>query len=500
MINLRSICRKFLLLTCFSMLPHNSYAVFINVEDIEDAYIKRIAISPLDESLIYVGSKNALFKSIDSGKTFQKIYVFKDEELSHIAFDPISANTAYVAATRHLYKVTDKIDMIYRAADEETILSVAKYKDGIYIGTTSGLYFSSEDILKWQKIGGLTDAVSINYLEPSQDGLYLAANKGVYFFKNKDNIRRIFVLRDNEAEGEEENGIVANIIKVDIFDKNKIWLGATNGIFLSSDKGENWRKLYLGSLDSLNIISLAQTKLEKDSIYAGTLKGFFKANLKTNSSKQIFEGLYSDEIFWVAFSASGEIYLATSRGLFETAYFNAPSNKRSIEEILKGEPSIREIQQAAIRYNETSPDKIRQWRNAVKVRALFPTLKLDYDKTITTALGATYDRVQVGPRDWGVSFSWDIADLVWNTRETDIDTRSRLNTQLRLDILDEINRVYFERLRVKKEIVSNNLPEEELCQKDLRLQELTAIIDGYTGGYFSKRVAELNQEPCRKSQ
>ncbi|MFA6280923.1 MAG: hypothetical protein WCY05_00270 [Candidatus Omnitrophota bacterium] len=500
MSNLRGVCRKLLLLICFLGLPHSAFAVFVNVQDIDDAHIKRIAISPFDENLIYVGSKNALFKSINKGKKFQKIYVFKDEELSHINFDSVSANTAYVAATRHLYKITDKIDMVFRCADEDSILCVAKYKDGIYVGTTGGLYFSSEDILKWQKIGGLTDAIAINYIEPAEDGLYLATNKGIYFLKDKDNIKRIFVLRDQEVEGEEGSGIIANIVKVDIFDKNKIWLGATNGIFLSKDKGENWNKLYLGSLDSLNIVSLAQTKLEENSIYAGTLKGFFKADLKANSAKQIFEGIYSDEIFWVAFSPGGEIYLATSKGLFESAYFSAPSNKRTIAEVLKGEPSIREIQQAAIRYNETSPDKIKQWRQAVKVRALMPTLKLDYDKTITTALGATYERVNVGPLDWGVSFSWDIADLVWNTHETDIDTRSRLNTQLRLDILDEINRVYFERLRVKREIVCNNLPEEEFCQKDLRLQELTAIIDGYTGGYFSKRITELETQQCKTSQ
>ena len=149
LVMLRSICRKLLLPACFLVLPlNNAFAVFVNVQDIEDAHIKRIAISPFDENLIYVGSKNALFKSVDKGKKFQKIYVFKDEELSHIVFDLISANTAYVAATRHLYKITDKIDMVYRSADEETILSVAKYKDGIYIGTTGGLYFSSEDILK----------------------------------------------------------------------------------------------------------------------------------------------------------------------------------------------------------------------------------------------------------------------------------------------------------------------------------------------------------------
>lgn len=498
MIIFKDIFRKSLFLFYLLIFPaSNAFAVFVSVQDIDDAYIKRIAISPFDQNLIYVGSKNGLFKSNDAGKSFQKIHVFKDEELMHITFDPVNVNTAYAAATRHLYKITDKIEMAFRCPEEEIILNVAKYNDKVYIGTTGGLYFSSEEILKWQKIGGLNYETAINYVEPAENGLYLATNKGVYFLLNNNNIKRIFVLRDREIQGEEESGIVTNIVKVDIFDKNKIWLGATNGLFLSKDKGQTWNKLYTGSLDSLNITSLAQSKFEKDSIYAGTPRGFFKVDLNTNSSKQIFEGIYSDQILWVSFSAEGKIYLATSKGLFENDYFDAPSTKKTLKEVLQGEPSIREIQQAAIRYNETSPEKIKRWRQLVKIRALFPTLKLDYDKTVTTALGATYDRVQVGPRDWGVSFSWDIANLVWNTYEDDIDTRSRLNTQLRLDILDEINRVYFERLRIKREILSNSLTEEELCQKELRLQELTAIIDGYTGGFLSRKIIELSEGKCK---
>lgn len=129
----------------------------------------------------------------------------------------------------------------------------------------------------------------------------------------------------------------------------------------------------------------------------------------------------------------------------------------------------------------------------MKYRALFPDISLDYDKTVTTALGASYNRVQVGPQDWGINLQWDVGDLIWNSYEDDVDTRARLNTQLRLDILDEINRVYFERLRLKREIVSSSLPKEELFSKKLRLEELTAILDGYSGGYFSRRAKELNE-------
>jgi hypothetical protein len=145
-----------------------------------------------------------------------------------------------------------------------------------------------------------------------------------------------------------------------------------------------------------------------------------------------------------------------------------------------------------LRYNEVHPEKIQKWRSALKYRALFPTFNLDYDKTVDYDSGS--DKYFIGPRDWGFSLSWDIGDFVWNTYQDDVDTRSRLNTQLRLDILDEINRVYFERLRLKREIADTLLSEEELFKKQLRLQELTAIMDGYSGGYFSERIKELNEK------
>jgi hypothetical protein len=162
--------------------------------------------------------------------------------------------------------------------------------------------------------------------------------------------------------------------------------------------------------------------------------------------------------------------------------------------MLNKEPSITEVQQVALRYNEVHPDKIRKWRNALRFRGLLPNFSLDYDKTVSVYQSSNVDRAYVGPRDWGCSFSWNVGDLIWNTYEDDVDTRSRLNTQLRLDILDEINRVYFERLRIKRQLVSSSLPEDELFQKDLRLRELTAIIDGYTGGYFSKKSKELSEK------
>jgi hypothetical protein len=61
--------------------------------------------------------------------------------------------------------------------------------------------------------------------------------------------------------------------------------------------------------------------------------------------------------------------------------------------------------------------------------------------------------------------------------------------QLRDDILDEVTKLYFERIRVKMELDNLSLEErKKRFEKELRLHELTASLDALTGGYFSQQL------------
>ena len=61
--------------------------------------------------------------------------------------------------------------------------------------------------------------------------------------------------------------------------------------------------------------------------------------------------------------------------------------------------------------------------------------------------------------------------------------------QLRDDIVDEVTRTYFERRRLQIALLTNPPPDQQASlDKELRLQELTGILDGLTGGYVSQHL------------
>jgi hypothetical protein len=62
--------------------------------------------------------------------------------------------------------------------------------------------------------------------------------------------------------------------------------------------------------------------------------------------------------------------------------------------------------------------------------------------------------------------------------------------QLRNDIVDEVTRTYFERRWLQLTLLTHPPADpQELMELELRLQELTALLDGFTGAWFSKQMA-----------
>ncbi len=173
------------------------------------------------------------------------------------------------------------------------------------------------------------------------------------------------------------------------------------------------------------------------------------------------------------------------------------NQKQDILKKFAKEPAISDIQEAAIKYAEVHPDKIKAWRESAKKQALLPNISVGLDRYVTDYWhwdsGTNPDTLQKGKDAvaWDVTMTWDMGELIWNDDQTSIDTRSKLMVELRDDIMNEVTRTYFERRRLQVEMYAS--PPQDLklsLEKELRLQELTADIDALTGGYFSRRIEE----------
>jgi len=161
------------------------------------------------------------------------------------------------------------------------------------------------------------------------------------------------------------------------------------------------------------------------------------------------------------------------------------------------EPEVNAVQEAAIKYAEVEPEKIIRWRRQAAKKAFLPKFTAGINRDTgdlwhweSGSSTKAYDDVLMKGRDslgWDITLSWDLGEIIWNSDQTLIDVRSRLMVELRDDILDEVTKLYFERVRIKAELDRLAIEDrKKRFEKELRLAELTAMLNGLTGGYFCR--------------
>ncbi len=466
-------------------------------EGIPEDDLYSLCIHPSDKRIIYCGGTKAIYRSQDRGRTWQSVYTVrkKTDKVNFMFYDSFSG-ALYVGLGRDLLRSKDEGETFQRVfcKSPEKVLYIAKNKSDLYVATDRGLYISAEGIWQWQKIFDSKEEMTKQIVFVSEEIIFIITESEVY--RSKDNLKtleRVFTtngkrLTETEEDSVEEE-IERNILTAIYIDKDdpiRIYLGTNKGVFISSDCGDTFTKLVLSYFGEPEIRWIEKDVQDSSFIFLATNKGFFRVDLGQKIASNLYQGLITQNVRFFQQDGLGRIWLVTDRSLHVNKDIFPESTLVLDTSHFQSEPTIREFQEAVLRYNEVHPEKIKTWRKVLKYKALFPTVKLDYDKTISWEKG---DKVHyIGPYDWGLTLSWNIADLIWNPYQDDIDNRSRLNTQLRISILEDVNRIYFERERLKRLLeITPPKDEKEKIEKQLRLEELTALLDGYTGGIFSKR-------------
>lgn len=478
---------------------------------------------------IYIASENSVLKTEDSGMSWKSILSIhgQNRAINFLGTHPQDRNSLYAATSNGLYFSHDygkNWRRIFRGKDswENICTTLAVSPSAIFLGTKAGLFISRDNGRSWSKTAGRLGAsqiICLVYHSKDPNYLYAACVDGAY--KSVDSGKtweRVFVTLPTEKASEEEqdeNGednpeeqtSQVKYITIDPNNQNLLYLATLHGVYKSQDKANTWKLLStygLLSLDLRFVLITHQSQVlvaTKTSVYIYRDARWQELSLRL-PVKEV-KCLVSDE--------QENLYAGGDKGLFKARYENLIQGEHSVLALYyKGEPKINRVQEAAIKYAEVGAEKISRWRKQAAKRALLPKLSIsldrDRDRTISKSIWGIYssysngnitapDRYFVGPDDqtnyrnnnYGVSLTWDFADLIWSDDQTSIDVRSRLVVQLREDILDEVNKLYFERIRLKMELDRLSIEDKsKRLEKELRLEELTASLDALTGGYYSQ--------------
>jgi photosystem II stability/assembly factor-like uncharacterized protein len=523
----------FLLLLLFIFFSHilASEIEWKNISR-ENLGIKTVLVSADNQRVIYFGSDKGLFKTEDNGNNWRNILTVRGQNrtINHILFDSVDGSSLYAATGNGLFYSFNQgknWNRIFKGKDslESECIAIAVLPGGIFLGTKSGLFISQDKGRSWHKaIGKLGNshvlAIAFNIKDSS---LYVACVDGVFISRDRgDSWKKVFVCvaveNDNDADDkvdsknqdEEERLSDIKYITCDPNNPGYVYLATTKGVYKSANRGESWELLSDYGLFSQNVNFVLVSK--SSDVYAIAKPSVFQ--YKSGRWQEISLRLTVEEITFLAMDIQGNLYAACDKGLFKANVRDIISDmsKYILQLNLTSEPLIKDIHKAAIEYAEVEPEKIARWRRQAAKCALLPkiTIEMDHDKdkTISSNIWGTYGtnsspgKYFVGPNDetrynnmnWGVSLSWDLSDLIWNDNQTSIDVRSRLMVQLRDDILDEVTKLYFERMRTKIELDNLSIEDSKRrLEKELKLQELTASIDALTGGYFSQQIKTKNK-------
>ena len=494
--------------------------------------IRAIALDSNNPGIIYAATEEGLYKTLDRGKSWESSGAGLIKEVNFIYIDRSNPDVIYAAAKNGLFRSRDSgmnWQRIFLGKDalERDVTSIELIfapPKSIFIGTKSGVFFSPINRIIWQKISGkLTDA-NISFIVSALDnpeGLFVVSGQGLFKSDNRlSSYERLYSGFNSESEdaaadldsSEEEPYTEESFLKHLAFDpdnSDKLYLSGREGLLLSQDAGKSWQKrIFSGLLDEkINYALIAA----RGRMFLAVQNGVF--DCENDSCKQLYRGADFKNCSQLALDSGGNLYSACDQGLYVIS-LNENKEAKLVESepelrnntnitLFSGEPGIREIQQKAIRYAEVYPEKIVNWRKQAARKALLPQVSVGIDRSSTdlwhwesgsAAIGQSGDDLLRKGRDnidWDVTLSWDLGDFIYSSDQTSIDVRSRLMVQLRDDILDEVTRLYFERRRLQLELASqDSLSPKARSEKELRLEELTASIDGLTGGYLSERLED----------
>lgn len=181
----------------------------------------------------------------------------------------------------------------------------------------------------------------------------------------------------------------------------------------------------------------------------------------------------------------------------------------SVEAVLaefSNEPTVQQVQAWAADYAKTNPVMVERWLKSSRTFATLPELTLEYKMKDGWDQGFDYkaaDGTELSLAsqepvallndagadqdvEYKVRARWELDKIVLSSERIRVLSEAQDIAKLRDNVLTDVTELYFERRRLQAELLLN--PSSDLSTRvrdQLKLMELSARIDAFTGGAFS---------------
>ena len=242
--------------------------------------VQSLAIDPKKPDTIYAGTWHLPWKTTDGGKSWRNIKqgVIDDSDVFSIIIDPERPSIVYASACSGIYKSEDAGTLFHKiqgipstARRTRVLMQDTKHREIVYAGTTEGLYRTRDAGHEWQRITDPNVIVNDIYIDPTHAGRVLIATDRSGVLVSNDN-GTTFAQSNDGFSARKVEALVA-----DRRDPNRILAGVVNdkiygGAFLTTDAGQTWTQIADG-LEGRDVFAFAQAK--DGTILAGTNHGIF---------------------------------------------------------------------------------------------------------------------------------------------------------------------------------------------------------------------------------
>ncbi len=268
-------------------------------------------ISIANSNMIYIITDAGLYQTTDNGKNITVVTSISTDLI--ISMVKKIDNTIYVGTSEGLYQSSDgkTFTVVSSIPSAANIYDVTKINNTIYVGSDVGTTGSKADGLYISTDGGktfalnttITNSVGVDLITSIDNVIYIGSDHGI--FTSSDD-GKTFVANDSFPKDQE----VSLIQKID----NTIYVGCDDGLFQSSD-GKTFS--IITSIPKDNLI-LQIMKIDQD-IYAGSDDGLFVSSDDGKTFVKNTQVPSDDNGVNNMYAVNGVIYIATDNGLYQSS-------------------------------------------------------------------------------------------------------------------------------------------------------------------------------------